>query len=133
MKKAPIQDGWGQEHRNKPWDSIHGKVEYCEMCGAMKVDGQADALPQHSVAEILIIISLMSVDHPIAYKILLRRVLSIVSGEDASLEEIGQRLGFSRQATFQHCEPAAKAYPSLAMFLTPRKHIEQQKQKQEVA
>lgn len=132
MKKSSIQENWGQEHSNRPWDSMHGKIETCEMCGATKIDGEADSSPQHSGAEILLQFSLMSIDYPRASQILLRRVLSIASGEDVTLEQIGERLGMSRQATFQHCEPAAKAFPTLAPYLTPRKHIEGKNKKQEV-
>lgn len=132
MKKSPIQDSWGQEHSNRPWDSMHGKIETCEMCGATKIDGEADSLPQHSGAEFLLQFALMSIDFPRASQIILRRVIAIASGQEITLEEIGARLGMSRQATFQHCEPAAKAFPTMAPYLTPRKFIEDKSKQQEV-
>lgn len=89
------------------------------MCGACREDGLTDARRTYSDAQLLMRLALINGEPPsgpYVLQMLLRRVLR----PEATLDEIGQQLGITRQAVQQHCAYAREHYPELARLLVPR-------------
>ena len=128
-----LQQDWGKEHHSRPWSSVQSTIDdaqHCPLCGAERIDGDADAGHEREGSRLLRTMALLNVDKPLVLQMLLRRVVDMMSTNEQTLEQIATRViearqaheTITRQAIYHQCLEACKEYPELARYLTPVRH-----------